>query len=141
MTQAGREAFLECAKNVMSLQGSKRINDSRQDDKDLIANLRIATEKEMEDQHVQRLLNLRLDRMTTKHGTEFVKDIEDRAIFLFSKNEKRILPPTTNLKLTISDRPKSSPTEQRNKPKFRSSQTTKTKLLFYFHQKDKALSP
>ena len=90
MTQAGREAFLECAKNVMSLQGSKRINDSRQDDKDLIANLRIATEKEMEDQHVQRLLNLRLDRMMTKHGTEVVKDIEDRAIFLFFKNEKRI---------------------------------------------------
>ena len=68
MTQAGWEAFLECDKNVMSLQGSKRINDSQQQDKALVASTRVATEIEIEDKHVQRLMNLWLHNMRAKHG-------------------------------------------------------------------------
>ena len=90
MTALGRRVFLECSEHVMDLKGSKRISDDKQDDKDLIANIRIATEIEVEDRHVKKLMSLRLDRIRALHGNEVVKDIEDKAIYLFYKNEKRI---------------------------------------------------
>ncbi len=90
MTDLGRRAFLECAQNVMSLKGSKRISDSKQNDKDLVASIRTATEIEVEDRHVKRLMNLRLDRIRALHGNDVVKEIEEKAIYLFYKNEKRI---------------------------------------------------
>ena len=90
MTQIGRMAFLECAENVMNLSGSKRISDDKQDDKDLVANIRIATETEIEERHVKRILNLRIEKIRAIHGSKTVEDIEDKAIYLFYKNEKRI---------------------------------------------------
>ncbi len=90
MTQAGREVFLECSKTVMSLHGSKRINDSQQEDKELVASLRTATETEMDDKHVKRLMSLRLDNIRAKHGPDVVREIEDKAMYLFYKNAKRI---------------------------------------------------
>ena len=90
MTQIGRRAFLECAENVMNLSGSKRISDDKQDDKDLVANIRVATETEVEERHVKRILNLRLEKIRAMHGSKTVEEIEDKAIYLFYRNEKRI---------------------------------------------------
>ena len=90
MISTGRNALLECAENVYDLQGSKRIKDSNNDDKDLIAQLRVATESGVEDKHVERLMNLHIDNIKRVHGETFVSEIESKAIFLFYQNEKRI---------------------------------------------------
>jgi len=106
MTQIGRREFLECAEKVMSLKGSKRISDDKQEDKDLVAELRIATETEIQEKHVKRLMNLRLDRIRAVHGTKVVEDIEEKAIYLFYKNEKRI---RHNMKMLARNQSQANP--------------------------------
>jgi len=64
------------------------MNDFQKDDKDLTASTRFAAKIEVEDKHVQQLVDLRLEQMRTNHGTEDVNKTEHKAICLLSKTKK-----------------------------------------------------
>lgn len=87
MTYNGRKALLECADYVLQLGGSKRVRNSESETKALVDRLRIGTN--IEERDVDKLLSLHLDAMRAKHGDAIVQDIEDRAMFLFYRNDKR----------------------------------------------------
>lgn len=89
MTIAGRKALLECAENVMELQGSKRMSDAQTADKDLVGRIRLATEIEISDADVHRIQSLHLDNIERQHGRAVVEDIKEKAIYLFFLNSKR----------------------------------------------------
>lgn len=88
MVKLGRESFIECAQFVMSLKGSKRIQDGKQFDKDLISAVR--TQEDLSEAQVAHLLNLDLKSYEKKFGKEARQNIEDKSIFLFFTNAKRI---------------------------------------------------
>lgn len=90
MLGIGRSVLKECAENVYDLHGSKRISDKQADDKDLVSQIRLATENGVDSKHIDRLMNLHLDNMKTRHGDEVVAEIERKAMYLFYTNEKRI---------------------------------------------------
>ena len=89
MTDNGRRALLECSHTVMSLTMSKRIQENRNADKNLMSKLRVASE--LDDSEVKRLLNLHLDEIKTKHGPEKIREIQDKSIFLYYRNAPRIV--------------------------------------------------
>ena len=87
MVRLGRESFLECANCVMSLKGSKRIQENQQSDKKIIEAVR--TQADLSQRQVDKLLNLKLETYGEKFGKEAKQRIEDKAIYLFYKNSKR----------------------------------------------------
>ena len=88
MTEKGRQCFRECARTVFELFRSRRIADDNEDDKAILGALRIG--EEINDEQVDKLLSLHLDAIKSKHGPEVVKEIEEKSVFLFWTNEKRI---------------------------------------------------
>lgn len=87
MTYNGRMKLLECADFVMQLESSKRVNGAATKTRALLDRLRIGYPEE---QDVSKLMSLHLDNIRKHHGNAFADAIEDRAMFLFFKNEKRI---------------------------------------------------
>lgn len=88
MTLLGKQSFLECAKTVMTLKGSKRIKEDQKDDKELIDAIRV--QADLSDVQVQKLMNLNIKEYERKFGMEARREIEAKSIHLFFKNEKRI---------------------------------------------------
>lgn len=84
----GRKSFLECTEHVLGLSTSKRLQDNKQADKILLDRLRDPDHLQEED--VDRLLNLHLDVIAKKHGTGTAEDIRSRALYLFYRNDRRI---------------------------------------------------
>ena len=97
ITNSGRRVFKDCASTVLSLQTSKRIQDKQKDDKILLSKLRTATD--LEDAEVQRLLNLHIDNIRIKHGLQEAANIEEKCIFLYYRNNKRVM---KNLEMLIA---------------------------------------
>jgi PIF1-like helicase len=88
MTYKGRRCLLECADFVMQLGASKRVSGSQAKTRALLDRLRIGTGVLEED--VTKLMSLHLDNVRMSLGDQVVEEIEDRAMFLFFKNQKRI---------------------------------------------------
>ena len=88
MTIAGCQAFRECADTVLSLSSSKRIKDTQKGDKELMSQLRTATNIQQSD--IDKLLSLSLTTIGQKHGQNVVDKIKEESIFLFFRNEPRI---------------------------------------------------
>jgi hypothetical protein len=88
MEGIGRRVFLDCSKHVVELTASKRIHSNRQRDKDLISKVRIR--EELSEEEVSKLLSLHTDRIIQRHGAEVMHEIEEKAVYLFFRNEPRI---------------------------------------------------
>lgn len=88
MAHKGRQTVLDCAKNVMELKRSKRLLKSQTKDAQILQ--RIRTGCNIEDDDVQRLMGLHIDNMVKKNGRSWLDTIEEEAVYLFYKNEKRI---------------------------------------------------
>ena len=88
MVQRGRAVFKACAEQVVELTTSKRVQEDKIKDKELMDRLRMGVD--IKDDDIKKLLSLHLDAINEKHGAAVVQDIEDRAIHLFFTNEKRI---------------------------------------------------
>lgn len=84
----GKNTFLECAENVMFLRSSKRIQKSQKANKRLIEAVRLR--HDLSEPQVQKLMNLSLDEYEKKFGTNARKEVEDKAIYLFYTNSKRV---------------------------------------------------
>lgn len=100
----GRQLFQECAEFVATLKSSKRIQKKQTKDKKLLQKLRVA--EELSDDEVSRLLNLHITSMKAKHGPEEVEQIENKSIFLFYRNNKRIV---KNLEMLMKRSSKENP--------------------------------
>lgn len=87
MVYNGRQILLEAAETVMELGGSKRVREDQMETKALLNRLRVGTDVAESD--VEKLLSLHLRAIETKHGKNTVDSIEDRAMFLFYRNEPR----------------------------------------------------
>ena len=87
ITFKGRQALLECADYVFNLKSSKRIQHSEVETKNLMDRLRLGTD--IQDRDVDKLMSLRLDRIRDRHGDHYARDIENRAMYLFYRNDKR----------------------------------------------------
>lgn len=87
MTYNGRKVLLEASEVVMELGGSKRVRNDQSETKELLNRLRLGTD--ILEKDVQKLQSLHLDKVGALHGPEVVKDIEDRAMYLFYRNDKR----------------------------------------------------
>ena len=85
----GRQQLQKAAEVVMSLTASKRINDKQKMDKEIIRKTRTA--EELEDSEINKLLNLHLTNIQAKHSPTVVNDIKKKAIYLFYRNNKRIM--------------------------------------------------
>ena len=94
----GRYVFKECANVVVSLTTSKRIQDKQEADKKLLTKLRTATP--LDDDEVNRLLNLHLDKIQQRHGPAAVHEIHKDCIYLFYRNNPRIL---KNLEILVKN--------------------------------------
>lgn len=102
MVQKGRMIWKECGKNVYDLQGNKRLNEGRDNDRELMSRLRKGGNN-LTDADVEKLLNLRLETIQERHGKGTVDTIKENAIYLFFTNQKRI---QHNLEMLVK---KSSP--------------------------------
>ena len=101
---SGRNIFQECASFVATLKTSKRVQEKQKQDKKLLAKLRVASE--LSNNEVQRLLNLHISSIKAKHGPQVVEDIEAKSIYLFFRNNKRIL---KNLEMLVKHSTKDNP--------------------------------
>lgn len=88
MTRLGRSALLECSHHVMELKGSKRMQNDKVDQKALLGRLRLS--QDLPDKDVNKLLSLHLDVITEMQSEKYVESIEEKSLYLFYKNEKRI---------------------------------------------------
>ena len=88
MTYLGRQALLECAEFVVELGSSKRVNRNQNGTRQLLDRLRVGTE--IEESDIDKLLSLHLEAIRDVHGKAIVDEIENKAMFLFYKNDKRI---------------------------------------------------
>ena len=104
ITNSGRKVFKDCASTVLSLKTSKRIQDKQKDDKILLNKLRTATD--LADDEVQRLLNLHIDNIRIKHGAREAANIEEKCIFLYYRNNKRVM---KNLEMLIANSNSTNP--------------------------------
>lgn len=91
MEQLGRQSLLDASQLVMDLTTSKRINQDKKEDMDLMAGLRVATEKELPQKYVERLMGLHLDAMKAKHGEEVVEEAIKGFTHIFYRNEDKML--------------------------------------------------
>ena len=97
-TDRGRQVFKECATVVVSLSTSKRIQEKQIADKLLLTKLRTATP--LDDNEVKRLLNLHIDKIQQKHGQRVLNEIQKDCIYLFYRNNPRIL---KNLEILVGN--------------------------------------
>ena len=88
MTRSGKQAFIECAENVYSLEQSKRVQEHRNADRLLLA--RVCTGDHILDTDVEKIQSLHLDEIRRKHGQAKVDEIEEESIHLFYTHDKRI---------------------------------------------------
>lgn len=88
MTQRGRSIFVECAKTVFKLSVIRRVQDNKQEDRDLMQRVRKGTC--ITDEDVLKLQSLHLDNIGYLHGLDTVKKIKSKAVYLFWTNEKRL---------------------------------------------------
>jgi len=88
MVQRGRETLLSCAQHVMNLTTNKRVQENKNEDKELLSKVR--TGDQLDDAQVNRLLSLHLDNVKDNLGQDEVNRIKQQAVYLFFKNEKRI---------------------------------------------------
>ena len=88
MTEKGRQCFRECARTVFELLQSRRLADDNTDDREILSALRIG--ERIAEEQVDKLLSLHLDSIKNVHGADVVTEIEDKSIYLFWTNEKRI---------------------------------------------------
>jgi len=72
----------------MELNGSKRMQASESASKAMLG--RIRKGEDITEGDVSKLMSLHMETMKEKHGLDVVKEIEDRALFLFYTNAKRI---------------------------------------------------
>ena len=84
----GRTLFKEFASTVFKLPKVRRVDESKQQDAELMDRLRIG--ERVSDNDVQRLQNLHLDVIEQRHGIEYVNKVKRNAIHLFFRNSKRI---------------------------------------------------
>lgn len=104
MTNNGRRVFRECCDCVMSLTTSKRIQNDREDDKRLMSKLRTATE--LSESEMGKLLNLHLNHIKERHGQQAVDEINKNSIYLYYRNNKRIM---KNLEVLVENSSPESP--------------------------------
>ena len=88
MTKAGKSIFLKCSETVYELKQSRRLKKDRQRDRDLLDRVRMGTD--LTESDIQHLMALDLNEMRKKHPPHVIKDIEDRAMYLFFSNAKRL---------------------------------------------------
>ena len=88
MTLSGRGVLQECANCVMSLKTSKQIQKKRTKDKQLLQQLRLASE--LNEEQIQKLLSLHIDEIKASHGVTAVSEIKSKSIYLYYRNHKRI---------------------------------------------------
>jgi PIF1-like helicase len=88
MVFKGRKALLECSEYVLNLEGSKRVKENESETKLLLDRVRLGTD--ITESDVDKLMSLHLDSMQKRHGSQVVADIEQRALYLFYRNDKRI---------------------------------------------------
>lgn len=87
MTFNDREALSECAKFVMDLGGSKRLQTSQSKAKQMLDRLRLG--EDIRDEDVEKLMSRPLDNIWEKHGAAVVEEIENKAVFLWHRKAKR----------------------------------------------------
>lgn len=87
MIYNGRTRLLECTDFVMELSRSKRVTGAETKTRALLDRLRVGMPN---DEDISKLMSLHLDNIKLTHGHDYVRAIEDRAMFLFFKNKKRI---------------------------------------------------
>ena len=95
----GKRKMKQCAEFVMELHRSRRLKEGREQDRQLINRIRLAydipgindEEKErLVSNDVKKLLSLHLSAIATRHGDEVCKQIEEKSIYLYYRNEPRI---------------------------------------------------
>ncbi len=86
MSRRGRAVFMKCGSNVLELVSSKRLQDDKIEDRELMSRLRLG---DVTDGDVAKLLSLHLDSIRKHHGEEIAEEIEKRAIHLSFTNEKK----------------------------------------------------
>ena len=88
LTYKGRQSVLHCAEFVMDLQSSKRLNANAMHQASLLSHLR--TGEELTEGDVTKLLSLHIDEVKKSCGKEYIEALQQDAVYLFYKNEKRI---------------------------------------------------
>lgn len=88
MTQKGRSTFLECAETVFELKSSRRLADNNQSDRDILDAIRLG--EDVKEEHIDKLLSLRLKVIEEKHGPDVVAAIRKQSLNLYWTNAKRI---------------------------------------------------
>ena len=100
----GRVILQECASFVATLKTSKRVQEKQADDKKLLSKLRVASD--LNNKEIERLLGLHISSIKAKHGPKVVEDIENKSMYLFFRNNKRIL---KNIEMLVCHSSKENP--------------------------------
>lgn len=87
MTLIGRSVLRKCGTHVMTLNGSKRMQDSQVKEKELVEAVRL--QKDLTEEQSTRLMNLTVKEYEKRNGTEARKALERNSIHLFYTNEKK----------------------------------------------------
>jgi hypothetical protein len=104
MTEKGRQCFRGCAQTVFELSTSRRVSDRKKRDKEIMEAVREGTN--ITDEQFEKLSSLHLENIKRKHGPRTVKDIMDKAVYIFWTNDKRIQHNLTSLvRLNTPDNP------------------------------------
>jgi hypothetical protein len=99
VTIHGKRKMKDCAEFVMELHCSRRLGQDREKDRQLLNRIRLAydipgiPEQEMEDlisRDVKKLLSLSLSQVAARHGKDICKQIQDKSVYLYYRNEPRI---------------------------------------------------
>lgn len=95
----GKIQMKQCAQFVMELKQSRRLQEKREKDKQLLHRFRLCYDlpnvpedklENMMTADVQKLLSLRLTEIQLRHGSKVVQEIEKKSIYLYYRNEPRI---------------------------------------------------
>lgn len=87
-TARGMQIFWECAKTVMVLKTSRRMADSKKDQKVLLNKVRLGA-MDLTSYEISKLQSLRLENMKRKHGQMVHDEILSKSVFLFYTNDKK----------------------------------------------------
>ena len=87
-TARGMQVFMNAGKKVVHLETSKRMSDSKKDQKLLLEKVRLGA-MDLCQREVSKLLSLHLDKIQELHGSKTVAQIESKAVFLFYTNKKK----------------------------------------------------
>ena len=98
-TVNGKIQMKACAQFVMELKRSRRLKDSREKDRQLLHRFRLCynlpgvpeeTIESMMTADIEKLLSLHLTEIEHLHGPEVVREIEQKSIYLYYRNEPHI---------------------------------------------------